>query len=232
MPGGHLVAPVEPFRIQGGIAGLPRQGSPLRRAFLGGRRSGCSRGRAGRSRELNREDQRRHLCQPHRSGGAERREPVGTAPGPSIAATRLSPAPTAITCPPENEEPHSAMRSGSTPPSAAGVGDRRPPVVVLAADVDKVPRLARRLAEVAIVEDERSVAGCGEALRERVEPRLLQRAEAVGHDHAGDWPGGVIGPVQPARKRLAARLEANVLARPSRALPAVDPLGPVRSRRR
>ena len=49
----------------------------------------------------------------------------------------------------------------------AGVGDRRPPVVVLAADVDQQPRLAAGVAEVAVVEDERRVARRRRSARRR-----------------------------------------------------------------
>ena len=84
-------------------------------------------------------------------------------------------APTAITCPPPNELPHSATREPSRSSRAAGVRERGANIVVLHVDVEQLARLALAVAEAAIGEAECRDAGLRESLGELVEAPSLAR---------------------------------------------------------
>ena len=60
--------------------------------------------------------------------------------------------------------PKSAMRCRVDPVQRAREGDRGAVVGLLAADVEQLARLAGRVAEVAVVEQQHGEAGGGEAL--------------------------------------------------------------------
>ena len=83
----------------------------------------------------------------------------------TTAAIRGSAAAIATTCPPENEDPQSAIRSGSTPSSARAWTIAARQSACWRRDVDQLPRLPAAVAEVAVVEDEHREPGGGEALR-------------------------------------------------------------------
>ena len=126
------------------------------------------------------------------------------------AAIRGSPPATATTCPPDSEVPQSATRVGSTPSRPAPEADRRPPVVVLAGNREQLPRLAGRLAEVAVVEHQGRDPGVAESLRIGPEPALVGPAEAVREDHQRVRARLAFRRVVPGRAALAAGVEAEL----------------------
>ena len=104
---------------------------------------------------------------------------------------------------------------GVDPVERAGEGDRGAPVLVLAPDREQLARLAGRVPEVAVVEDERGDAGVAEALGVGPQARRAGAGETVGEDHdrlRALAPPARIGPVEPGGAALAARFEVQVLA--------------------
>ena len=115
---------------------------------------------------------------------------------------------------------HMTAREGGSPQddairvhlgAAAGVRHRRCPVLVLAPDVEQLPRLARAGTEVAVVEDQHVMARGGEALGIRIEAHLLHPGQAMRHHHARR-PLDTLGAVKPARARLTVRGEYDILS--------------------
>jgi len=94
----------------------------------------------------------------------------------------------------------------------AGEADGGAPVGLLALEVDELPGLAAAGPEAAVVEHQHGHAGPGEPLGVPEQP-VHGPAEAVGHDHAGQGPGGLgCGPVEVADQGDAVRLEGDLLA--------------------
>ena len=93
----------------------------------------------------------------------------------------------------------------------AGPGDRRRPVLELAARVEQV-RLAAAVAEATVVEDEGREPGGGEALGERAQPVAPRPRQAVRHDHDRRPGLGALRRVVPGGAGIAAAAELNLLA--------------------
>ena len=121
----------------------------------------------------------------------------------TAAAMRRSSAAIVTTCPPAERRPPDRHPLWVDTVELPGERDRRPPVVELAADVDQLPWLPRRGAEVAVVEDHRAHAGRRETLGIGRQPRLARPAEPVRHHDAGRR--SVALPARKARPRSAPR---------------------------
>jgi hypothetical protein len=92
----------------------------------------------------------------------------------------------------------------------AGVGDGVPVVADLGPRIDLLTGLPVAGAEAAIVEDQDVQPGRCEHLGEAVQVHLLDRGEAVRHDHGRTGRGGSLGRVEPAAQGDAFRIERDI----------------------